>query len=237
MAAIQDDSIFTDSWWIYKQVLDADHMHHEGIYRDAASFIGDRFGGAGISVLDLGCGDARHLIGALGGQQVTRYLGVDLSPVSLSAAAENLPALGSTQTELIEADLLEAVDREGPGFDLVFSGFAIHHLQSEQKRQFFLKVAGRLEANGVLVILDVSREPGEDRATYLDHYCGWIMSSWTTLPVSSRKAVCEHVRSSDFPEHPDTLSQMARAAGLSAAQEISARRWHHCWWFERASAM
>jgi cyclopropane fatty-acyl-phospholipid synthase-like methyltransferase len=237
MAAIQDDSIFTDSWWIYKQVLDADHMHHEGIYRDAASFIGDRFGGAGISVLDLGCGDARHLIGALGGQQVTCYLGVDLSPVSLSAAAENLPALRSTQTELIEADLLEAVDREGPGFDLVFSGFAIHHLQSEQKRQFFLKVAGRLEANGVLVILDVSREPGEDRATYLDHYCGWIMSSWTTLPVSSREAVCEHVRSSDFPEHPDTLSQMARAAGLSAAQEISVRRWHRCWWFERTSGM
>jgi len=69
------------------------------------------------------------------------------------------------------------------------------------------------------------------------YYCAWIMSSWTTLPVSSREAVCEHVRSSDFPEHPDTLSQMARAAGLSAAQELSAWRWHRCWWFQRTSGM
>jgi len=235
MLPIQDNSIFTDSWWIYGQVLDGDYMHHRALYGDLGSFLAERFARKGISVLDLGCGEARHLIEALRGRQVTRYLGVDLSPVSLAAAAENLTALGSAHTGLIEADLLDAVSEEGPGFDLVFSGFAIHHLTFEQKREFFLKAAGQLADGGGLVIMDVARETDEDRATYLDRYCAWVTSSWTALPATSRQVVCEHVRARDFPEHPATLAEMARAAGFSAGGEISGRRWHRCWWFEQAS--
>jgi SAM-dependent methyltransferase len=217
----QDNSIFTDTWWIYGQVLDADHMHHQALYHDLASFLGERFAGGGISVLDLGCGDARHLTQALAGRQVVRYLGIDLSPAALVSARENLAALGLGQTALVQSDLLDAISGEGPGF--------------EQKQAFFLKAARQLSDQGVLVIMDIARESDEDRATYLDRYCGWVMSSWTALPVASREAVCDHIRGNDFPEYPETLTSMARAAGLTAGGELSARRWHHCWWFERAS--
>jgi SAM-dependent methyltransferase len=235
MLPINDSSIFTDSWWIYEQVLDADYMHHRVLYQDLASFIGERFAEDGISVLDLGCGDTRHLKAALRGQKVTRYLGIDLSQAALDAARANLADLESTQTELIQADLLDAVGREGPGFDLVFSGFAIHHLSFEQKQTFFLRAAAQINDGGVLVIMDVALEQDEDRSTYLDRYCAWVMSSWSALPATSREAVCEHIRGYDFPEYPDTLTEMTRAAGLTAGRELSGRRWHRCWWFERAS--
>ena len=237
MVPNQDNSLFIDSWWIYQQVLDADYMHHRSLHDRLAMFLRERFSARGISILDLGCGDARHLAGALGGQRVTHYRGVDLSAAALTAARANIAGLSPQETELVQSDLLEAISREDFGFDLVFSGFALHHLTFEQKQRFFLMAAQRLNDTGVLAIMDVARESSEDLPTYLDRYCAWIMSSWIALPPPSREAVCAHVRDNDFPERPEDLSEMALKAGLTRGRELGGKPWHRCWWFERSAEM
>ncbi|TMB67531.1 MAG: hypothetical protein E6J54_19950, partial [Deltaproteobacteria bacterium] len=75
---------FFDEWSIYDQVLDHNYMFHDEIYRDVQRVLADRYGNRPFTLLDLGCGSARHLRRALEGRSVSRYLGYDLSVAALS---------------------------------------------------------------------------------------------------------------------------------------------------------
>ena len=59
---------FFDEWSVYDQVLDYNYMHHDDIYRDVQGFLADRYENRPFSLLDLGCGSARHLARALKGR-------------------------------------------------------------------------------------------------------------------------------------------------------------------------
>ncbi len=67
-------------------------------------------GGAGLPVLDLGCGDGRHLVLLAGRMQV---VGVDLSPHLLRAARERLAGHKGLQAGLLRADMRDLPLAEG----------------------------------------------------------------------------------------------------------------------------
>ncbi|MBI2367006.1 MAG: methyltransferase domain-containing protein [Deltaproteobacteria bacterium] len=167
---------FFDEWSVYDQVLDHNYMHHDNIYRDVQSFLADRYATQPFTLLDLGCGSARHLARALQGRSISRYVGYDLSDVALAHAKQNLAPL-SCPVELRLGDLLEGLRASREKFDAVFTSFALHHLATAEKEMFFQSAYERLRKHGILLLIDTMREEGGDRPIYLDRYCAWLRSN------------------------------------------------------------
>jgi SAM-dependent methyltransferase len=229
----RESAKFFDDWSMYEQVLDNDYMFHAAIYRGVERHLAKYFGARPISILDLGCGSARHFSAALDGRSVAAYTGYDLSEAPLTAARRNLEGLGCS-VDLRRGDLLQALRNENGAFDLIFCGFSLHHLTAEDKAEFCRLAHRRLAADGMLLVIDPAREEDEPRPVYLDRYCGWIHEDWEAMSPEALDAICEHIRNNDYPETAVDLSAIAAEAGFDRARELESFRWHHTWSFEKA---
>lgn len=106
-------------------------------------------------VLDLGCGDGRLAAVVLENREtVTEVVAVDASPPMLRRARERFA--GDRRVEVREWDLNEPLTGFG-AFDVVVSGFAIHHLGDKRKQALFGEVADQLRPGGVFANLEVIR--------------------------------------------------------------------------------
>jgi SAM-dependent methyltransferase len=215
---------FFDSWRSYQNIVAANCMFHREIAADLRRILGARFDGKPFSFLDLGCGDGVTLAPVLEGFALRRYKGVDLSQTALTLAAKNLTFLPCA-AELTQGDFFAALARETSSFDVIYSSFALHHLATEEKAEFFLRAARCLAEGGFLALVDVTREEGESLETYYRRYCGWLRSSW---PLDARDidAVCDHLVHNDMPEPVSVLNAQARAAGLGTAWQAARYNWH-----------
>ena len=223
---------FFDTWSIYDEVLERNYMFHAEMFAEVRRIIAGRFGQRPFSVLDLGCGSARHVAQALHGSAVQRYVGYDLSGAALAHAAKNLASL-NCQTQLRQTDLLCGLDNEAGDFDLVFSSYAAHHLASPDKQLLFQRVHRQLRKNGMFLLIDVARDETEETAVYLDRYCDWIQSEWKVLPASAKELVFEHIRKNDFPETSATHHSLAARAGFAESRDVCQFLWHRLWEFSK----
>jgi SAM-dependent methyltransferase len=108
---------------------------------------------APTTVLDLGCGDGRliDLVRAVR-PSVRAAVGVDRSDPMLDAARARFGR--DDAVELRRWDLDDPIEPLGR-FDLVVSGFAIHHLEHDRKRALFGEVARQLDRGGMFANLEV----------------------------------------------------------------------------------
>ena len=102
-------------------------------------------------VLDLGSGDGRLLNMILRARPLARGVAVDFSPLML----ERLNArFGSgSKAEIVKHNLESPLPSLGM-FDAVVSGFAIHHLVHERKRQLYEEIWSMVEPAGVFCNLE-----------------------------------------------------------------------------------
>jgi tRNA (cmo5U34)-methyltransferase len=135
-------------------------------------------------ILDLGCGD-----GVLGRFLLRSFPGasgvfIDFSDPMLDAARENL---GSTPgTDILKADFsspkwLDSVSTHKP-FDIVISGFAVHHQPDERKKEIYSEIYSILSPGGIFLNLEhvSSRTPEVERLFeeyYIDHLHDFHSSS------------------------------------------------------------
>ena len=104
-------------------------------------------------VADLGCGDGRLAALVLGARPtVTEVVAVDVSPPMLAKARDRFAV--DDRVRVMEWDLADDLGPLGD-FDLVVSGFAIHHLDDHRKRSLLAEVARRLRPSGVFANLEV----------------------------------------------------------------------------------
>jgi tRNA (cmo5U34)-methyltransferase len=104
-------------------------------------------------VLDLGCGDGRLAALVLEARpDATEAVGVDSSAPMLDLARERFG--DDARVRLVEHDLTDPLPDLGL-FDVVVSGFAIHHLPHDRKRSFLTEVAGILRPGGRFANLEV----------------------------------------------------------------------------------
>lgn len=84
-------------------------------------------GGDGVDILVAGCGTGREAIDTARRFAGARVLGADLSRASLAYATRWSRALGLTNVEYVQADILAlgALDRH---FDVIESGGVLHHM-------------------------------------------------------------------------------------------------------------
>ncbi len=154
------------------------------------------------NILDLGCGD-----GILGGFLLdifpyARGVFVDFSEPMLEAAGKKLS--GTRETVIIKADYGEpewvrAVAEFKP-FDLIVSGFSIHHQPDERKKTLYAELFELLAAGGVFLNLEhvASRNPAGNRLFdefFIDHLFAFHARS---DPETTREAVA-----ADFYARPD----------------------------------
>jgi SAM-dependent methyltransferase len=97
-------------------------------------------------ILDLGTGNGRLLALLQIDRPEMLGVGVDFSPLMLSAAREHFA--DDERVALVEHDLDQPLPKLGP-FDAVVSSFAIHHLEHERKRSLYGEVFDLLEPGGV----------------------------------------------------------------------------------------
>src|SRR5262245_56519463 len=103
-------------------------------------------------VLDLGCGDGILLATVLEAFPEAAGVALDFSPLMLEQARERLIRFGS-RAETSEADLSSPSWRkvvQGP-FDAVLSGFAIHHLSHDRKRELYREIYDLLPPDGIFL--------------------------------------------------------------------------------------
>jgi SAM-dependent methyltransferase len=103
-------------------------------------------------VLDLGCGDALLLATVLEAFPRAAGVALDFSPLMLEQARARLARFGD-RAAVAEADLGAPAWRDGVRgpFDVVVSGFAIHHLPDERKRTLYRETHELLSEGGVFV--------------------------------------------------------------------------------------
>jgi tRNA (cmo5U34)-methyltransferase len=103
-------------------------------------------------ILDVGAGDGILLATLLGAFPGATGTALDFSPLMLEQAREQLSRFGPRATTT-EADLQTPAWKNSltPPFDIIVSGFAIHHLSHERKRTLYQEIFDLLAKPGVFV--------------------------------------------------------------------------------------
>jgi SAM-dependent methyltransferase len=233
MTSPDSAEIFARSWSLYDLITEYNYMFHDEIYAEISDLLSQRTDHGQYRLLDLGCGNARYLAPALLKSPPGCYLGVDLSEVALGEAHDYLAGLADVS--LCQGDMLVAIESTPGPWDVIFTGYAVHHLTPEDKARLFHAAAGCLSDEGVLLMVDVVREEGQSREDYLKQYLKFMRDTWTKVPADQLDEACEHVENHDFPECLSTLNEMAQASGLSPAKMISRHGQHHVMMFSQAN--
>ena len=142
------------------------------------------------SVLDLGCGDGALMDLVLQHcPSVERGVAIDRSEPMLTRARARFAT--DARVAVRDGDLNDPVDGFGR-FDVIVSGFAIHHLAHERKRELFREVHAALNRGGTFANLEVvasetperhaeflaaigrTADDPEDNLAPIDDQCAWM---------------------------------------------------------------
>lgn len=212
-SSLDDIRGFFDQWHVYDLLVQNDYMSHTEIHaalKEALSVSR----GSPFSVMDLGCGDASMTAQTLRNLPVTRYVGVDLSRIALEIAKKSF-AWAAFPKQFVASNLSEYLERsDTPAVDVAIAGFAVHHLQDDEKRKFFTDCAEKLSPGGDLYLFDVFRKEDQSREAYLDSYCGRLETEWTNLSSEQKASISEHIRTFDFPVSYKTMRDFAQRSGF-----------------------
>jgi SAM-dependent methyltransferase len=223
---------FFHVWDTYAKVVAANYMFHREIGDALKATLRARFADRPFTILDLGCGDAATFAPLLADFAPKRYRGADLSEAALALAARNLSGL-ACPVELVQAELMSELAAAEP-VDVIYVSFALHHLTTPRKAEFFKLAAQKLTPGGALLLADVVREEGQSLAAYHAAYCEWLRESMATLEASEKDAICEHLVNNDLPEPYSLLRAQAEAAGLHMLPVAEPQKWHRLMPFAKA---
>ena len=223
----QDDNtaLFRKAWPLYDAITEKNYMFHLEIYAHVTALLKERRAQGPYHLLDLGCGNARFLAPCLQAAVPETYDGVDLSASALDEARTYLK--GIPNTALHHKEMLQAVEDTDSAFDIIFTGFAVHHLDPAAKQRLFHACAERLVPGGQFIMVDVVREEGQSREQYLDDYLNFMRTHWTEVQPEHLDDACAHVAAYDFPETVADLPLMAKQAGLSQTEVVGRYQQHY----------
>jgi SAM-dependent methyltransferase len=206
------DQLF-EEWRVYEKLLIHDYMDHRAFFARLQAEILQRLRRP-IAILDLGCGDLAPILPLLEAVPVRRYVGVDESAPALALAADRLGRL-TLSGELIQDDLLAALEGTAESFDLVLASFSLHHLADPADKLRVLQGAGRvLVADGFIALIDVFSAADESREGYLARWITHADLRYQALQPAEKTLLFNHVRARDFPLSLDAWRAFAAQAGL-----------------------
>jgi len=221
VATVRDEAaldIFRHQWQLYRKFLRHDYLENAGAYAELHRFLTEKVTRP-FAFVDLACGDASGIVGALQGTAIAHYRGIDLAPPALELAKRNLEALPCA-VELEEADFVAAMRAGAEPADIVWISLSLHHLATPDKRALMREIREGLSANGALLIYEPTCRDGEDRAAYLDRFEETGRRDWTALTADEFEEAMRHVRTCDLPETVSEWEALGREAGFSRIAEL-----------------
>ena len=225
--------LFLRSWHVYQEIIAYNYMYHREISESARLALATFKAGEPLRVLDLGCGDASMALPLLEAGRIATYIGCDLSQPALDIARNQLNAQG-TQHQLICAAMLQAAEEQPDvSVDIVFSSYALHHLNAINKRQIIKAINRILAPGGYFVLIDIFREPAEDRPTYIRNYINAVHEQWNLLSPESQNLVINHAKEYDFPEFSSFYETECTHNRFASRQRLSKHTWHESWLFAK----
>lgn len=215
----QTVAIFNANWHIYQKVIAHNYMRHKDFGEQTAATFKTINASHPLKILDLGCGDAVKMAEQLPLQPVASYTGYDLSGPVLEVAKVNLAHAGCV-VHLKEGLLQSFRRQEDSTFDVIYSSFAIHHLQDEQKKALLHDCFTRLAANGVMIVIDIFRSDEQERMEYINEYTQDIKDTWLALTTTEKEMVREHMEAYDFPASLEHMAAWAEEAGFTVGETL-----------------
>jgi len=178
-----------------------------------------------LNVLDLGCGDASWILSIHSSDKIKSYTGIDLAPAALDYAKSNLKVL-FIPIKLMVGRMEELIKNEADKFLLIFSSFAIHHLQDEKKRELLGNIYDQLEDEGVFILIDVFRKKNQFREDYLSQYFNLMEQKWTGLDDPGKSLIVDHILHFDFPARLDDFKIWAKGFNFRIKEPIQVDEFH-----------
>jgi SAM-dependent methyltransferase len=214
----QAEEQFAKDWGTYRKLVVNDYQFHREVYAALHRVLTEDVAGP-FRFLDLACGDAQGVVGALRGTRVSHYHGVDLSGPALEMARVALEAL-PCPVELDQRDFVEAMaDRPEPA-DVAWIGLSLHHLLTPAKLTLMREIRGAVGDAGQLLIYEPTRPDGEDRDAYLARFARVNRPLWSALTAEEWDAFLRHVTDCNFPETVSGWTSLGREAGFAAADQL-----------------
>lgn len=221
--------LFLKSWQVYQNIIANNYMFHREITQATNNALLDFAPDRKISVLDLGCGDASMALPLLQADRIGLYTGCDLSDAALNIAQIQLDSRQITHHLLCEDMCQTVAEQPQHSIDIVFSSYAIHHLDTASKEGIIRNIARVLKPDGLFVLIDIFREPNESHDDYMRHYMAELKKSWVKLSTDEQTLVVNHATNYDFPETTDFYETLCRKSGFQSAQRLSKHTWHEAW--------
>lgn len=210
-------AVFQAEWDTYRKAVENNFLFHREAYARLHEVITRDFARP-FEFLDIACGDASASAGALTGTAVSKYTGIDFSPLALALAEKNLAVL-RCPIDLVQRDFLDAIDEAREPVDIVWIGLSLHHLRTPDKLAFMRKIRGILRPNGRLMIFENTSPDGEDRASWLDRW-DTQQTQWTAYSLDEWTRMASHVHAADYPETVSTWRALGRDAGFRSSEDI-----------------
>jgi SAM-dependent methyltransferase len=209
--------IFQREWRLYRKIVDLNYCAHREVYGRLRRVLVEEIERP-FRFLDLACGDAIGVVGALHGTDVVAYAGVDLSPEALRLASRAL-ALLTCPVTLIEADFAEALGAWQEPIDVIWISLSLHHLRAPAKLETMRAACRLLGRRGMLLVYEHASPDSEDRDGWLRRW-ERTRPEWTGLTAEEWLRMDAHVRTYDFPETLSGWRDLGREAGFSVAREL-----------------
>ena len=209
--------IFQREWCLYRKIVDLNYCAHREVYGRLRRVLVEEIKRP-FRFLDLACGDAIGVVGALHGTDVVAYAGVDLSPEALRLASRAL-ALLTCPVTLIEADFAGALGAWQEPIDVIWISLSLHHLRAPAKLEMMRTACRLLGRCGMLLVYEHASPDSEDRDGWLRRW-ERMRPEWTGLTAEEWLRMDAHVRTYDFPETLSGWRDLGRKAGFSVAREL-----------------
>jgi len=225
--------LFLKSWRLYQEIIEHNYMFHEQISLAAKEALEEFASNKRLRIVDLGCGDASMVLPLLSPKFIASYAGCDLSQPALAIAKPKLSEQGISH-RLYCDDMRQFISNESDNnADVLIASYAIHHLNAIDKQHLIREIFRVLAPGGMFILIDIFREPGEDRAAYIRNYMSAVRQRWLNLSAESQSLVINHATEYDFPELPDFYQAYCKKAGLTAGQRLAKHTWHEAWVFTK----
>jgi len=189
-------SEYFEKWWIHQKVINNNYMLHSEIIDIIKSEIR---GSRDISVLDLGCGDSHVFSSSIDNTLNCKYLGIDSSLNAIRVSKNNLRVY-KANTSYINGDFFTELEKLKLDFDVIISGYSLHHLEREKKEKLFSLVSERLSDNGVFIFYDLELCEDESTSDYIKRQCPIISKIFQKLNSNEMDTIMHHINNHDMPE-------------------------------------
>ena len=209
--------VFEADWAIYRKMVDSNYLFHREAYAHLRQLVRKRFDRP-YRVLDLACGDASAIAGALGGTGVAAYSGVDLSAEALALAGVNLAPLGCS-VDLRRLDLADALAGWQSPVDLAWVGLSLHHFAAPGKLELLAGLRRVVGSGGMVAIYENTLRDGEDRAGWMRRWDAQ-RPTWQAFTEAEWVRITDHVHAHDYPESAGDWIGLASDAGYRHVDEV-----------------